>query len=219
MSIPILTRTACGCARQVYDIAGDIGKGWLAARRRTSSIGGADAASAAGRRPAAVAQELSLAPDGLLRVKSVSRANPLFGSPARPSSLRDEEPEAAGRRTYLPRFGLDSFSFVRVIGRGSFGKVLLAEHRQLEDAPLFAVKVVKKQGVLEDLGIARAMAERDVLIEAAECPFVTRLYGTFTSADSLLYVMEFASGGDLMFHLVAAGNGFEISRARCVCFW
>lgn len=200
-------------AEKVYDIAGDIGKGWLAARRRSSSIGGADAALAGDRQPAAVAQELSLAPDGLLRVKSVSRANPLFGSPARPSSLLDEEPVAVGR-TYLPRFGLDSFSFVRVIGRGSFGKVLLAEHRQLEDAPLFAVKVVKKQGVLEDLGIARAMAERDVLIEAAECPFVTRLYGTFSSADSLLYVMEFASGGDLMFHLVAAGNGFEISRAR-----
>jgi len=92
---------------------------------------------------------------------------------------------------------VSSFHYTKVLGSGSFGKVLLAEHKVSGDE--YAIKFVKKtQGDEDEEFEKTSMVERRVLELGFECPFLTRLYATFQTSEHICYVMECLIGGDLM---------------------
>ncbi|KAG4070450.1 hypothetical protein HA402_005682 [Bradysia odoriphaga] len=107
----------------------------------------------------------------------------------------EEQLEVGAQRQY----SLDDFDLIRVIGRGSYAKVLMVELRR--SGRIYAMKVIKKALVTDDEDIDWVQTEKHVFETASNHPFLVGLHSCFQTPSRLFFVIEFVRGGDLMFHM------------------
>ncbi|XP_007255867.3 serine/threonine-protein kinase N2 isoform X1 [Astyanax mexicanus] len=96
---------------------------------------------------------------------------------------------------------MEDFKCISVLGRGHFGKVLLAEHKST--GKMYAIKALKKGDVVTRDEVDSLMCEKRIFetINASHHPFLVNLHGCFQTCDHVCFVMEYSPGGDLMTHI------------------
>ncbi|KAK3818988.1 MAG: kinase-like domain-containing protein [Benniella sp.] len=105
----------------------------------------------------------------------------------------------------------DDFEILRVLGVGSFGKVY--QVRKKDTGRIYAMKVLDKKQVIAQKQVEHTIAERNVLIQALQSPFIVGLKFSFQTPTKLYLVQDFMNGGELFFHMQNEGT-FSESRAR-----
>jgi len=93
---------------------------------------------------------------------------------------------------------LENFEFLKVLGKGTFGKVILC--REKATGRLYAIKILKKEVIIQKDEVAHTLTENRVLRTTSH-PFLISLKYSFQTADRLCFVMEYVNGGELFFHL------------------
>jgi len=108
---------------------------------------------------------------------------------------------AAAKQQKRGSTAIGDFDVTHMIGKGAFGRVLLATKRSgTEKGRAFAVKVLEKDVVRSTGQAAHTRAERATLASLRH-PFVVRLRYAFQSRDRLYLVTDYYAGGSLERHL------------------
>lgn len=103
------------------------------------------------------------------------------------------------------------FEFLKLIGRGTFGRVF--QVRKKDTKRIYAMKVLSKREIAMKKEVAHTMGERKILEKSLDCPFLVGLKFSFQSETELFFVTDYKSGGELFWHLQREGR-FTEGRAK-----
>ncbi|KAI9216696.1 kinase-like domain-containing protein [Blastocladiella britannica] len=92
----------------------------------------------------------------------------------------------------------NDFDLLKVLGRGSFGKVL--QVRKKDTGRIYAMKILSKKDIVARKEVAHTLSERNVLVQA-NSPFIVGLKFSFQTPDRLYLVLDYMNGGELFFRL------------------
>jgi 3-phosphoinositide dependent protein kinase-1 len=108
-----------------------------------------------------------------------------------------EETDANGRPVFRNvKKGVKDFHFGRTLGEGSYSTVMAATDRQTGKE--FAIKVLDKRHIIKEKKVKYVNIEKDTLNRLTDHPGVVRLYYTFQDEQSLYFVLDLASQGELL---------------------
>jgi serine/threonine protein kinase len=98
---------------------------------------------------------------------------------------------------------IDDFTLMKVIGKGSYGKVMLVSKNESDE--IYAIKVLRKDHLIKRNQVVHTKTERFVL-ETLDHPFIIKLHYAFQNPKKLYFVLEYCPGGEVFFHLQNAGR-------------
>lgn len=116
-----------------------------------------------------------------------------------------QEVDSSGRTVQrVTKKGVKDFNFGRTLGEGSYSTVLAATDRQTLRE--YAIKVLDKRHIIKEKKVKYVNIEKDTLNRLTEHPGIVRLYYTFQDERSLYFVLDLASGGELLSTLKKIGS-------------
>ena len=152
----------------------------------------------------------------LERTNSKVNREDLLSESQTPVNLADDTRDMLNPQIKISK---DDFHLIKVIGRGTFGKVFMV--RKKDTNVIYAMKVLKKEQIASrNLRVKTKgnnylfiiIAEREIL-EKIKNPFIVDLHYAFQTDDKLYFIMDFLNGGELFWHL-RKDMKFSEKRAR-----
>lgn len=104
------------------------------------------------------------------------------------------------------KIGVKDFTLLKVVGKGSFGKVMMV--RKKDNRRIYAMKVLRKANIIKRNQVAHTRTERNVL-GRIDHPFIVGLNFAFQTKNKLYFVLDYCAGGELFFHLGNEGRFTE----------
>ncbi|KAJ1730609.1 serine/threonine protein kinase [Coemansia biformis] len=116
--------------------------------------------------------------------------------PAQPaaSGARGPPHDSTGRQSARKRAVTD-FEFGQTLGEGSYSTVVEATEKAT--GRVYAAKILDKRHIIKEKKIKYVNIERDIL-QALLHPFIVRLHYAFQDSQSLYFVIDLASNGELL---------------------
>ncbi len=127
----------------------------------------------------------------------------LYGNAAGPSDQKVKSKVTRSSTLYTKRADikevkLEDFHVLKVLGRGSFGKVCLVEYAPTKE--IYAMKSLKKDVLIDQDQIENTLLEKKIL-QSLEHPFLVGLVFCFQTEERIYFIMPFLRGGELFQHL------------------
>ncbi|XP_021951760.1 cAMP-dependent protein kinase catalytic subunit 1 isoform X3 [Folsomia candida] len=150
-----------------------------------------------------------------LRGSVTQLANPLVLKPSNNKgidALREwlekakEEFEEKWRNPQPCTATLDDFDRLKTLGTGSFGRVMLVQHKSTKE--YYAMKILDKQKVVKLKQVEHTLNEKKIL-HAINFPFLVTLKYHFKDNSNLYMVLEYIPGGEMFSHLRKTGRFSE----------
>jgi len=104
----------------------------------------------------------------------------------------------------------DDFQLLKVIGKGSFGKVMQVKKK--DTGKIYAMKVLQKEAIINRNQVIHTRSEKSIL-QQVQHPFIVGLHYAFQTKDKLYMILDYVNGGELFFHLKHEGK-FSESRVK-----
>ncbi|XP_021951768.1 cAMP-dependent protein kinase catalytic subunit 1 isoform X5 [Folsomia candida] len=101
---------------------------------------------------------------------------------------------------------LDDFDRLKTLGTGSFGRVMLVQHKSTKE--YYAMKILDKQKVVKLKQVEHTLNEKKIL-HAINFPFLVTLKYHFKDNSNLYMVLEYIPGGEMFSHLRKTGRFSE----------
>ena len=110
----------------------------------------------------------------------------------------ENDNEDADANSIIVRLKYDDFIPLKLLGRGSFGQVILA--RLKINDKLYAMKILDKSQLKLRHQEIHTQTERNLMVKI-KCPFIVNIKSAFQDEKYLYIVSDFMQGGDMYFHM------------------
>jgi len=97
----------------------------------------------------------------------------------------------------------DDFTFMKILGEGSYSTVYLAE--EIKTSKQYAIKVLEKRHIIKEKKVAYVSREKEALAMTNH-PFIVRLYFTFQDKENLYYGLSYAKRGEMLPYINKLGS-------------
>ena len=98
----------------------------------------------------------------------------------------------------IKKVSLNDFKILKVLGRGTFGKVCLVQYKSTKK--YYAMKIMKKNTILEHDQVSHTLLEKQIL-QNLNYQFLVGMVFCFQTQERIYFVMNFIRGGELFNHL------------------
>lgn len=97
-------------------------------------------------------------------------------------------------RKVTENFTLKDFIFIKRLGSGQFGSVLLVQ--EIKSCKFYALKVISKSLISENQLKRHTLQEKEVL-ETINFSFLSRMYRTFKDESNVYFLLQYVQGMEL----------------------
>ncbi|KAI0903616.1 serine/threonine-protein kinase [Ustulina deusta] len=142
------------------------------------------------------------------------RPSPAFTAPSsQVAPLRNAGNSADRSPPFYPKLHLGFFEIGKALGKGKFGRVYLARHR--ESGYICALKVLNKDEITHEGAEKHVRREIEVHSNLRH-PGVLAFYGWFHDSRRIFLILEYAAGGELYKVLQREGRFSERRAAKYI---